>query len=207
METKKGTHSAEFMLKEYERVCELWVDESHQAEQRVNFFLTITSGGTGAIILVFQLSTLSKEFIYIFAVGVLLVLLLFGVIFLNRLIARTVQVKAFQQSLAEIQDYFGQRDPEIAQYLKKQRGIYQARRYRFKFVSFIFTVLGGGLANIVVLANGLICGGITLLLLSRVGYPIQAIALWTLVTIVLSILFLCIYGLFLKGKMPIWRYY
>ena len=51
-----NSSSIEFMLKEYDRINELWIDENSQAERRVNFFLSIASATIGAIFLIFQLN-------------------------------------------------------------------------------------------------------------------------------------------------------
>ena len=74
----KPTSSEDFMLKEYDRIHQLWIDENLQAERRVNFFLTITSGTIGAIIVIFEIGNIEFYSSQVGLVGVLIVLFLFG---------------------------------------------------------------------------------------------------------------------------------
>ncbi len=114
----KDDHSAEFMLKEYDRFVQLFIEENRQTEQRVNFFLTIASGAVGVIILISQVSKLSGEILYVATLAVLVVLLLFGLSILNRTVTRIVQNRTYHEILVEVQKYFATRDPEVAAYLE-----------------------------------------------------------------------------------------
>ena len=107
-----------------------------------------------------------------------------------------MQGKAFHRSLTEINDYFARQDPEIAVYLKNQEKIYQTPTYRFKFISIILTRFRGEIVDVVILANGLICGGIILLALSDLGSStINNVLSWTILAVLSSISGFYIYAL------------
>ena len=63
---------------------------------------------------------------------ILIILLLYGLVILNRLISRQSTLIAFTRSMQEIQNYFSKRDPEIAIYLDKQKEIFRGERYKEK---------------------------------------------------------------------------
>jgi hypothetical protein len=52
--SQQNNYSSEFMLKEYERLHGLVLDEIRQSEQRVNFFVAISSAAGDAMILFLQ---------------------------------------------------------------------------------------------------------------------------------------------------------
>ena len=193
-------HSAEFMLKEYERLHELRMSEVVQSEKRVNFFLTIASATGGAIIVVLEISTLAIETLSTIIQGILIILLLFGLTTLNRLNARDAQLRILRQLMAEIRDYFARQDPDIAAYLSKQRTL-QEQKQRFAIVRIVLARLSGSLTDMMMLSNSLICGGIIFIRLSSMGYPIQSIVIWTIVTVVSSMILLYIYHRLIQNKL------
>jgi len=121
--SSENEKSAEFMLKEYGPLYTLMAGESSQAEQRVNFFLTIASGAIGAVIVLSQISNINAA-----TQGVLVVLLLFGLTTLNRLNVRVVHQRAYSRLLNEIQNYFAAGDPRIADYFNVRRKCLNGRK-------------------------------------------------------------------------------
>jgi hypothetical protein len=193
-------HSAEFMLKEYERLHELRMSEVARADQRVNFFLTIASAIGGVTIVVSQISTLPIETLSAIIQGTLIIVLLFGITILNRLNARDAQVNASRQLMAEIQDYFARGDPDIAVYLSKQRTL-QEQTQKFAIATIIVARLGGSLTDLMIMSNSLLCGGIVLVRLLGMRYPIQAVVVWTIATVIISMMLLHVYSRLIRDKL------
>lgn len=203
----KTDHSIEFLLKEYDRIHTLWMDEGHQAEQRVNFFLTIASAAIGALIIFPQLVNLSSTTLTLAAIGVLGILLLLGINVLNRLNLRTVQQRAFRKSLSEIHNYFASQDKEIGEYIERQKRIYFVPSHKNSFSRFIQNNFTGGLNDLMIVCNALIIGGLILILLTYFGFTPIFIFIGTLLTTILAERLLHIYINFVVTKLRPWLYY
>lgn len=198
--------SAEFMLKEYERLYTVKMNEDAQAEQRVNFFLTVASAAVGIIILISQVSNIATEVLFAAVEGVLVVLLLFGLVIFSRLNVRPSQQRAYSKLLEEIQGYFARLDPEVTAYLEVQRGIFERPSSRFKILGIFLLGLRGSLTVLMILGNSLLCSGIVLTFLFSQGYALQAIVGWTTVTFVVSGAFLSAYHQFIRRRLPPFRF-
>lgn len=203
----KKEYTFEFLFKEYDRIHSLWMDENHQVEQRVNFFLTIASASVGGLIVISQITALPVSSIGVAAEGILILLLLFGVTVLNRLNLRTVQVRALRQSMQEIQKYFATHDTEISSYLENQKKYYFVPDYKNIFFRHIQNSFTGGLNDLMIISNALICGGITLVALISNGFDIKSIAVWTAITILGTERIWRIYSNFVVRKLRPWRLY
>lgn len=109
---------SEFMLKEYERIHSLVMDEIRQSEQRVNFFIAIASTIGGAILLSLQIQSISLETKLSVIEVVLVILLIYGLIILSRLSDRMVEIRFLSKLQEKIQCYFRKDSQEISSYLK-----------------------------------------------------------------------------------------
>ena len=182
------------------------MDENRQSEQRVNFFLAVTSAAIGALALLSQPTTPNPTF-YSVASIILLTLLLFGLTILNRLNSRTALVKAFRHTLADIQSQFASQDADIASYLERQKKLYETAKKQNGVTSFLTDSLCGGLADIMILANGLICGAIITVLLSSAEFNIIVVIIGAVGASAGAILLLYLYRSFIMDKLPLWPYY
>lgn len=203
----KMEYTIELMLKEYDRINELWIDENHQVEQRVNFFITLLSAGIGVLVVIPQVTKSSMNDIATPSLGVLIVLLLFGITVLNRLSLRTVQVRAFRQSMNEIIGFFTKFDVELAEYITRQRAIYDVPDRRNLFFRFIQNSFTGGLSDLVIVSNAVICGGITLIALSVTGYGTILITIAAMITVMITERIFRSYSKFLTDKLRPWKFY
>ncbi len=203
----KMEYTIELMLKEYDRINELWIDENHQVEQRVNFFITLLSTGIGVLVVIPQVTKSSINDIAIPSLGVLMVLLLFGITVLNRLSLRTVQVRAFRQSMNEIIGFFIKFDVELAEYISRQRAIYSVPDQQNFFFRFIQSSFTGGLNDLIIVSNAVICGGITLIALSVAGYETIQIAFAAMIALAITERIFRSYNRFLTNKLRPWKFY
>lgn len=202
-----NSSSIEFMLKEYDRINELWIDENSQAERRVNFFLSIASATVGAIFLIFQLGTLSAEIQRIAVLGILVLFFFFGMTILNRLNTRTVQLRALRNSQHEIQDYFSKRDACIKEYFEKQKSIYFVPRHKCFIMRFIHSSFSGGLDDLMIYCNSFILGGIVLILLLGFGLDKIIIILAFIVTVLIAHKLFKVYCNFMVKSLRPWLIY
>ncbi|MEW5940863.1 MAG: hypothetical protein AB1750_14430 [Chloroflexota bacterium] len=182
---KEQTYSAEFMLHEYDRIHSLILDEIRQAEQRVNYFLSITSVVGGALIVFFQLSTLAADTRLIATEGILTVLFLYGFMTLNRLNSRIVQLNTFRELQDEIRHFFASHDPAIASYIKfYQKTLPSKLRWN------VIRLLRGSLQELMITTNAIICGAMVLVaLLANGSSPMEVIGGTVLAVVVAAILF------------------
>jgi putative flippase GtrA len=186
-------HSAEFMLREFERLHELRIDTTRQIEERVSFFLTIISAAVGGLIVLSQVPIVPPETLSAVTQGILGVLLAYGMNVLNRVITRDIRLRAILHLSKEVQDYFGCRDPEISSYVSVEREAFTHRKSRSRVVPILRRIFSGGLAQLVAFSNSLLCGGIVLTILSTRGYPFHFIVGWTTVTVLTSTILLYAY--------------
>jgi hypothetical protein len=200
--SKERNWGAEFMLEEYKRLHELGMASINRSEQRVNFFITISSAIVGVLIVLSQTAILSTKVVLAVIVGALAVLLTFGVTTLNRVISGSVERRAYDKLSARIQDYFAISDPHVAAYLEFQEEALQGPRHRFRPISKILYKFRGTLTDFMVLSNSLICGGIALAILSFAGYPLGYTTFWTVMAIVISLIAFYGYRQCLVRKLP-----
>lgn len=111
-------YSVDFMLKEYERLTQIKIDENRQSEQRVNFFLALVTGSIAGIIILSQAEKIEKQYIFTIIQCAQIILLLFGVKLLNKLHMRSLELEKNYILRNNIQKYFAKKDPEIDNYIK-----------------------------------------------------------------------------------------
>jgi len=192
--SEKKKSAMEFMLAEHERIQQLKTKEDVQAEQRFNFFLTITSAAIGGNIVVLQIVNLPAQNSISITQGILLFLLLFGLTNQNRLNARFIQYNIYNQELIEIQDYFAKLDPEISSYLAKQRRYIKNASYKSKLAKSILDRFRGSITDLTVFSNSLLCSGITIVTLAGIGYSSANLAIWAIITLIMSTVVLYAYN-------------
>lgn len=196
------SRSEEFLLKEYERLYLLRMDEVKQAEQRVTFFLTIASAAIGLIVVLAQTASLSPDKILAITRVTLIVLLLFGLTILNRMNARIVQLRTFDKLMSEIRGYFRKLNPEIAIYTEKYDKVFQPPSYRFGITKHVLRRLRGTLNDLVILSNALICGGLAFIELYIQGYQSQSLVGLTIAVVIGALVLLYIYFYFFIKRLP-----
>jgi hypothetical protein len=181
-----GIDSAEFMLKEYERLYTLMLNEDSKLDQRIGFFLTISTATLGGLLLLTQIASISPQIITTVTIGVLVVLLSYGIVIQNRVNMSRVQHAAYKQLINEIQYYFGRRDPEIAEYIKIRGRFYQGPKHS-RITTFFLDRMRGTYNDLMGLTNALLCGGIALTLAVSAGYSSSTIIVWTIGTVAASL--------------------
>jgi uncharacterized membrane protein len=198
----EGNQSAEFLLKEYERLNLLRMDEVKQSEQRVTFFLTIASAAIGLIVVLAQTSSFTTDKILVISRVALIILLLFGLNILNRMNARIVQLRTIDKLMAEIRAYFRKSHPEIAAYFQKYDKLFQSPIYRFNITTHVLRRLRGALIDLIVLSNSLICGGIAFIEFYSRGYRDNLIIVLTVATVIGATTLLYMYYYFFMKRLP-----
>jgi hypothetical protein len=201
-EESNSAKSAEFMLKEYERLSSLRMDEVKQSEQRVTFFLTIASAAVGLIVVLAQASSFTLGQVLVIARISLIVLLLFGLNILNRMNARIVQLRTFDLLMSEIRSYFRKSHPELGSYFEKHDRLYMPRNYRFGITTHITRRLRGTLIDLIVLCDALICGGIAFVEFYLRGYRGDLITGLTISVSIVSAILLYMYYYFFMKRLP-----
>lgn len=181
-----GIKSAEFMLKEYERLYTLMVNEDSKLDQRIGFLLTISTATLGGLLLLSQISSISPQIIMSVTIGVLVILLSYGIVIQNRVNMSRVQHTAYKQLINEIQCYFGRRDPEIADYIEIRGRFYQGPKHS-RITTFFLDRMRGTYNDLMGLTNALLCGGIALTLAVSAGYSSSTIIVWTIGTVAASL--------------------
>lgn len=157
-----GSRESEFMLKEYERIHSLVLDEVRQSEQRVNFFIAISSAVAGAIVLFLQIQAISLDTKLAVIEVVLVILLIYGLIILSRLSDRMVQLKFLSKLQEKIQFYFEKDNPEISSYLKFKGELASNPSLNSKVEKRLTVYLRGTIHSLIIFTNTVICSGITL---------------------------------------------
>jgi hypothetical protein len=193
MDTKR---TYDFMLHEYDRVLKLELNELSESEHRVDFFLQIASATVGIIVLVSKSPNLPIEITNTTIQIILGVLLLFGWLTLNRLNARSAQLRAHSRVTSEIQSYFSQKDPEIMAYIK---AISEQQKPSGKIV-FILRRLRGTLVDFIIYSNACISSGIVLVSLGN-HYATEVDLVGVLITFIGSLVFLYWYHDFMAKKL------
>ena len=178
--------STEFMMKQYDLLYTLATTESNQAEQRVNHFLSIFSTALGVLLVLSQISNLSTDMFYSMTQVVLVILLLYGITIQNRLIARGVQHYLYTDLLIEVQKYFSSHEPQIAKYMEAQENIFRSRTSKHGFITNFIGRARGTLQEFMILSNALLCTGIVLVAMLKIGAGTSNIIIVTIVTFIIS---------------------
>jgi hypothetical protein len=198
---EENSDNEKFMASEYEQLHTYLRDEIRKGEERVNFFLSITSIASAGLVFFAQNTAISPEIKYSFSMGVLIVVLIYGLMTLNRLNARVVQARVYNKLLSEIHKYFARRDSEIQAYVKvveKSFGIPKNKTIGIQ----ILGLLRGTLQDFIIVTNALMCGGIALVFLLNKGlHPNQSI-IWSIFTVIVSATILYTYHFIMKEKLP-----
>lgn len=183
--SRQNTHSSEFMLKEYERLHGLVLDEIRQSEQRVSFFVAISSAVGGAMILFLQTQSLPLITRLAGIEVVLVILLIYGLITLSRLSDRNVQLRFLWRLQNSIQHYFAKNDPEISEYLKLKEELSAPYIPNSKIEKLFFAYMRGSIHTLVTFTNSVICGGIifTALIMFNATYSVTVFITIIVVTI------------------------
>jgi hypothetical protein len=205
--TEQARIDKDFMLREYDRIHQLWLEENKQVEQRVNFFLAILTATVGAIVFLFQSATLSETEAFYASEGILLLILLFGFSILNRLLIRNVQLKVFRAAIEEIQNYFAAQNEELDSYLSKVKKLYRGEIKMNGLYKFFYYLFNGSLTSLMILSNSLICGGIVMVALIFARQPVVNIALWTTIAVLLTSFGFRLYDIKMHSRMVPWKYY
>ena len=194
----------DFMLREYQRIYELSRVSLNNSEQRVNFFLTLSSAVVGILFfLMGRTNQLPPEKVVFAGISTLIVLLIYGVTTLNRIIWGSEQRLYYERLMREIRSYFAERDPSITPYLELQDSLAKRPADQSKIVAAILHVHRGRLTDFLIISNGLICGAITIIALSSAGWrEVYAIALALVVIPAIMLLFYWYYGR-IRKRMPI----
>lgn len=196
MSNMDAKRTYDFMLHEYDRVLKSELNELSESERRVDFFLQIASATVGVIVLVTQSPNLPIEITNTTIQIILGVLLLFGLLTLNRLNARSAQLRAYSRVTSEIQSYFSLEDPEIMAYIK---AINEKQKPSGKIVP-ILRMLRGTLVDFIIYSNACIISGIVLISLGN-HYANEAVLVGVLITFIGSLIFLYRYHDFMAKKL------
>jgi hypothetical protein len=189
----------EFMFKEYERLSSLIVAEHQQAEQRVNFFISIATASVGAVLLLFQISNVAQGTKLAIIESILIVQLLFGITILNRLAARSKQLKAYNRLLSEIRLYFAEHCPQVSAYSKVYSNPLDSSHptCRSVFLRHLINRLRGSFTDLMLLANSLLVGGIFLVVLLSAELNLILAFFVTAITVLISLVLFGIYYQFI----------
>jgi hypothetical protein len=173
-----------------------------RSEQRVNFFLTISSGAIGLLLILLQTNSVSLEVASNMTLSLLAILLAFGITTLNRVIYGATERRVNRKLSEHIQNHFASLDGQIDSYLELRRKLYERPKYRFGLVFSILHRLRGTLTDFMILSNSLICAGIALTILTKLGYHTEAVVIWTIVGGIISILLFYWYYSLIKHRLP-----
>jgi hypothetical protein len=107
-------------LAEYNAISEEIRRTPSEALNRLNFFITRTSGVLGGIALLYQFGPTSIELLKLFSVGALILLILIGLDTFRYLIARDINSDSHVRATARIRRFFADQHPPVEQYLTWQ---------------------------------------------------------------------------------------
>jgi hypothetical protein len=200
----------EFMLREYERLNGLRLDELRQSEQRVNFFLTISSAIGGGLVIFGQNQLLSPRELFFVIEGTLTVLFAYGFITLNRLITRSNNLRAIRKLQYRIQDYFAKRSPYVNSYIEFKKVIFSQEELPFKLSGFrlcsvgsdVLLIVRGTLEDFVVFTNSIILTTMIILLLNQIKTPVVLKIFLFVFSIVLFYLLFKVYFSYARRIIP-----
>lgn len=145
------SHSADFLLAEYERLRDVRAELTQRASRRFEFYVTITSAMLGAYLVVTQTQGQSMFPWYAFDL-IALGLLAYGAItFLNLTFASTFHLMVLR-AFRGIQEYFTHRDPSVEKYLYFSTPPEPSNSYRFLRV-LMRGMGGGGYKSVIMFIN------------------------------------------------------
>lgn len=189
-----------FLLKEYDRVHQLWMDENTQVERRVGFFLTFAPAALGAVSLAANANRVAAPWFLFVAC---LALLAFGWVILSRVIHRICQVLAYRQSLQFIRNAIFGRCPELTPYRTDMDGFWKGLpSYRWWH-----TWNSGSLTCLVSITNGLLAAGAAAALMSAFEAPIPCTYLAAAVSFAAMVGAQIRYELWAKTKTVPWKHF
>ena len=194
----------DFMLREYQRLYELSRVSLSNSEQRVNFFLTLSSAVV-AILFFFMGKTnqIAPHKVIPATISSLIVLLIYGVTTLNRIIWGSEQRSYYERLMREIRGYFAQREPSITPYLELQDSLANRPAGQSRVVAAILHIHRGRLTDFLVISNSLICGAITIIVLSSASWRQVYVIMGAIIVIpAIALLFYWYYAR-IRKKMPI----
>jgi len=109
--------SIEFLLSEYSEIFEEFRRVRTEGVQRLNFFVTLTSGVLGGLAILSQLTALNFFIFQILGIFLIAVLILFGWEVFRYLVSRDINSDFNMRAMGRIRRYFVEKDPEITNYL------------------------------------------------------------------------------------------
>lgn len=185
-----------FMLKEYERIQSMMVNEKNEADTRVNFFLTIATASIGVLVILYQATNIQQQILLQATLAILSIQLIYGLIIQSKLTMRAINLEAYRMILVEIQDTFAKNSEIIDKYFEYQRKTLRlnttgARR-------FIADRLLGNLSDFVAITNAFLASGITLTVLTMYNKPHQVVLNWVILTFVLMGILLYLSSYFIR---------
>lgn len=142
-------NSIRLLLREHERICELFIENRQMGERRTSLYLTLIAATTPVLAALGQYTR--AEFIttlHVVAMGVLLAL---GFLTFYRLIERRVETINLLRAINRIHRYFVEHDPALANYLT-----WKADEQRLTYVEYRGTL--PGLRDLVQAINPGLCG-------------------------------------------------
>jgi hypothetical protein len=178
--------SVDFLLKEYETLQQLIAIEDQQCEKRVTFFLTLAGGSIGIFGYFVRQQPQSGVVqsypaeLYYGSIALLTILLLFGVLTLNRLNARWIYRRMYTDRLMKINKYVVGDDEALGNLL--------ATREKPKKGDLLRDRIRGTLTEFMLFSNSLVVGG----LVAVISYHCQDgivncfVITWTLTAIAIS---------------------
>jgi hypothetical protein len=191
--------STEFMLKEYERLSQMKTEDDRQAEQRVSYFLALTTAGIATIAILLEVSGLPTGILITVAQVALIALFLYGVVIINRIAARSVMHEGLFRLQAKIREYFGHNNAEITAYIDLHRELLARPAPSSKMSLALRRWLRGSLTSLMILSNSIVCGAFVLVTLFAENYPPYAVIIWTISALVLSAVLLGVYYFLIRG--------
>ena len=194
--------SMEFMLSEYERLNNLILDELRQSEQRVTFFITIASAIGGALVIFAQSKAILLNEKIVAVEGVLTILLIYGLITLNRMTSRIVQLLTFKKLQGAIQQYFASLDSRVTAYLELRKSLSSQSSYSSKFGWQANRLLRGTLHDLVIFTDSIICGSLLLTALIGAGVSLGLKVSLTVTVTIVAWALLRTYHYYMRGKLP-----
>jgi len=113
-------HVIQFLLAEYNAIYDEMRRTRSEGLNRLNFFITITTGALTGIALLYQVDPNSVDLLKLFSLGVLVLLVLIGVDTFRYLIARDINTDTHVRATARIRRFFVDQYAPIEPYLTWQ---------------------------------------------------------------------------------------
>jgi hypothetical protein len=170
----KDSHVEEFLLRQYDYITQLFIDNEQIGERRFQFFVSL-AGVIFGIIGLFGISELDFDFSFTSEEGkqkvmvlitvsiiVMIIVILFGIMTLKRLIHRNIITDRYKFDLEYIGEFFKRNESkELKKYYPFQKyEIDGNNNYHESKWQHIFSTKNGGLVETVALINSIIGGAI-----------------------------------------------